>query len=127
MDDNTTAVLTSLIEIGGISSVFWALAMLVRWIPPEIVAESDEEGDEEGEDDDAPDDDQEEDEAEPKADKQTCPSVLHCPYRADIQLTYGLHDRTIYDTVLWYIIIAVGGAATGFIVGVWFIRYSPWF
>lgn len=127
MDDNTKDVLISLLEIGSISSFFWASAMAVRWQGLRLDEEEEEEEEDQGddatasgivrattkdasagdEDDDDPDD----------ALAATCPTVGECPYRTELQLTYGLTTRPVAHLLKWFVIVGAGGLSVGFIAG----------
>jgi hypothetical protein len=112
-------VLTSLLEIGAISSIFWSAALVVRWQAGHVLPDEDESDEDE---DDAADDDEEE---EIEEEEDTCPGTERCPFRAEIQLTYGLENQTIRDTLINYALIALGAAAAGFLVGIWIMQYPP--
>jgi hypothetical protein len=108
MDDNTASVLTNLIQIAGISCIFWAAAFVIRWQAGYVIPSNSPDDDD---DDDDDWDDMEEGEAE------TCPSFGICPYREDFKLRYGLNDLTLRDLTAWFVKVAVGAGVVGFWLG----------
>lgn len=101
MDDNTAAVLKLLIEIAGITSVFWSAAFVIRWQRDIGVDDDDEEDD--GDDD--------EDETE------SCPGASECHYKTMYRVRYGLEDKTLLRFLLSHLVSILAAGVLGFMLG----------